>query len=225
MPVRPEPFIKNSIYHVFNKTIDHRNIFNDKSYSDYFLGGLSYYRSNETQLSFSGLKKLEKNILYSLLKKNHDKKNFRVEVLAYTLMPTHFHLLIKQIKDDGISRYLSDSVNSLTRFFNLKNERKGPIFLPYFKSVRVTTEELLKHISRYIHLNPFSCNLVKNLIELRKYELSSYKSYIGKIRDPLTNNNDVMSLFNFNKARYKKFVEDQADYQKSLEVIKYAEKW
>ena len=225
MPERLEPFVNNFIYHVFNKTIDQRNIFPDEKNSDYFLKALNYYRSIKTPISLSGLKKLDKTALETILRKNRERQYFRVEILAYCIMPTHYHLLLKQKLDNGISRYISDTENSLTKYFNIKNERIGPIFVPYFKSVRILTEEQLKHVCRYIHLNPFSSGLIKELSDLKRYPLSSYKSYIMRSKNSLINAEEIMSLFNYNKERYRKFVEDRADYQKCLEVIKYAKKW
>ncbi|MBI2641202.1 transposase [Candidatus Roizmanbacteria bacterium] len=155
-----------------------------------------------------------------LLKKIAQIKYFRVEILAYCLMPTHFHFLIKQKKHNGISKFMADIVNSFTRYFNLRNERKGPLFLPRFKSVLVATDNQLMHVSRYIHLNPYSSGLIKNINSLNDYQWSSFGEYLLH-EQKLCNTKLVLSLFRGKENSYKKFIEDNADYQRSLEKLKY----
>lgn len=225
MQPRLEPFTNDSIYHVFNKTIDKRRIFETDKLCELFLKLITYYRSSEAKISFSLLERLEPEILENLLKKVKLKNFFKIEILAYCLMPTHYHLLLRQKIENGVPRFISDVLNSFTRNFNVKNERAGPIFLPKFKSVMVKSDEQLMHVSRYIHLNPFSGNLVPNLQKLESYRWSSYSSYLAKKKNSLINTKEVMHLFNFDSIRYRRFVESSADYQRTLERIKYAEKW
>lgn len=225
MQPRLEPFINDSIYHVFNKTIDKRRIFETDKLCNLFLELITYYRSNKAQISFSLLERLESNVLEDLLRKVKLIKYFKVEILAYCFMPTHYHLLLKQKIENGVPRFISDVLNSFTRNFNVKNERAGPIFLPKFKSVAIKTNEQLMHVSRYIHLNPFSGNLVSNLQKLTSYRWSSYSIYLANMQNSLINTKEVMRLFNFDSDRYRRFVESNADYQRTLEKLKYIEKW
>ena len=77
-----------------------------------------------------------------------------VTFVSYVLMPNHFHLLVQQLTDDGISRLMKLLSDSYTRYFNTKNERVGPLLQGQFKAVRVESDEQLLHLSPYIHLNP-----------------------------------------------------------------------
>lgn len=225
MPSRLEPFINNGIYHIFNKTIDSRILFKDIFYCSQFLNIVQYYRSNETKFSYSQLLRLDPLIVRSYLKKINAIKTFRVVILAYCLMPTHFHFLIKQTKDKGISRYMADIINSFTRYFNIRIERKGPVFLSDFKSVQINNEAQFMHVSRYIHLNPYNGGIVKNYEELQNYPWSSLKDYIHGINGKIISPKDLMLLFNNNRKRYKRFILSNAQHQRTLEVIKYSEKW
>ena len=83
-------------------------------------------------------------------------------------MPNHFHLLLKQTIDNGISHFLSKFTNSYTKYFNTKYNRVGPVFQGVFKSVHIESDEQLMHLSRYIHLNP----VVSAVVE--KQNLLSY---------------------------------------------------
>ena len=225
MSVRLEPFINNRIYHIFNKTIDHREIFTDTVNCKKFLSIITYYRSNKAKISFSKLPSLDRIYVSTYEKEIQLHKYFRIEILAYCLMPTHFHLLIKQVTDKGISRYIADILNSFTKYFNIKYERIGPIFLPNFKAVKINNESQFMHAGRYVHLNPYSSGLCKSYKELENYQWSSLKAYICDSKEDFVYQKDLMDLFNKNKDRYKRFVLSNAEHQKTLETVKYAKNW
>lgn len=221
MPKRDEIFINGYIYHIFNKTIDSRNLFISDEYCYQFLNILKYYRSSSSYLSYSEFRLLDEDIKAQIVKKIYFKKNYRIRILSYCLMPTHFHFLVKQVADQGIKKCFSNTINSFTRVFNLKNERMGPLFITQFKAVLIRTEEQLKHTSRYIHLNPFSAGIVNCYKDLEKYKWSSLRSIVNNTPDAITDYLDILSLFNNGNYRYKKFIENNADYQRSLEKLKY----
>lgn len=226
MPVRFEPFINNSLYHIFTRSIDSKVIFAQELYLKLFLEIMRYYRSSKTKISFSYLPRLKKEELAIVLKEIYYHKYFRVEILAYCLMPTHFHLLVKQKKERGISRFISDVLNSFTRYYNIKNKRKGPLFLPRFKSSSIGSDDILLHVSRYIHLNPYSSGTIKSIGNLIEYPWSSFPTYSrGERVDDLITSQEILSLFDSDKRKYRKFVFDNANYQRTLEAVKYAEKW
>ena len=104
-----------------------------------------------------------------------------VDIGAYCLMPNHFHILLQQLQDNGISTFVRKLLNSYTRYFNTKNERIGPLFQGQFKAVRVESDEQLLHLTRYIHLNPLVGYVVK---DLRNFEWSSYLDYIKNKLSP-----------------------------------------
>ena len=120
---------------------------------------------------------------------------------------------------------MTDLGNSFTRYYNIRNDREGPLFIPRFKSVLIKNEEQLKHVCRYIHLNPYSGEIISELAELENYRWSSYREYLSKNQESLSNPQIIMKLFGNDRLRFKKFNSDQADYQRSLEYVKYAEKW
>ncbi|MDA1338420.1 MAG: transposase [bacterium] len=147
-------------------------------------------------------------------------KYFRVEILAYYLMPNHYHLVLQQKVDNGTSNFISKLVNSFTRNFNLKTERKGQIFLKDFKAVSIKTDEQLLHTVRYVHLNGFSSRLDKTFGEMIN-KRSSHAAYLGLGNDQLVNTSKVLTYFNNDLESYKNFILDRADYQRSLEELKY----
>ena len=131
-------------------------------------------------------------------------------------MPNHFHLLIKQLKDGGTSEFISKLINSYTKFYNIKFNRVGPLFQGQFKAVLIKSDEQLIYVSRYIHLNPISSFLVK---DLNKYEWSSYKEYIEGIKG-FCQKEEILGFFKDTKS-YQKFVLNQIEYAQTLEKIKH----
>jgi putative transposase len=140
-------------------------------------------------------------------------------------MPNHFHLLLKQKQEEGIVRFMANSINSVTRFYNILSERKGPVFFTQFRSRRIITREQFMHVSRYIHLNPYSSGIVKTYEELMQYPLSSLRYYIQPDNQSICNTKLVLDEFSNNTQSYKDFVIDNAEYQKTLDHIKHIDKW
>lgn len=221
MARRKYPLITDHFYHVFNKSIDGRPIFTNKRECSITLQMVKYYQvADERKVSFSKFRLWAqelRNNFYQVVYKN---KSFLTEIVAFCLMPNHYHFLLKQIKDDGISKFLSDFQNSFTRFYNIKHERKGHLFTGPFKAVLIENESQLIHVSRYIHLNPLTSYLLKEPDDLNDYLWSSYPEYVGLKESKISNPEYVLSQFK-NSSDYNKFVLDQVDYQRDLEQLKH----
>ena len=131
-------------------------------------------------------------------------------------MPTHFHLVLKQLQNNGISNYLRKILESYSTYFNTIHKRKGPLWEGKFKNVLIKTDEQLLHLTRYIHLNPTTAGIAK---KPEKWKFSSYKEYLSKI-----NNSSVIcdydGILEIKPKLYSKFVNDQILYQKELAKIK-----
>jgi len=153
------------------------------------------------------------------------KKYFLIDIYSFNIMPNHFHLLIKQNKDDGISHFMSYLVNSFTRFYNIKFDHGGSLFFKPFRAVHIQTEEQCKHVTRYIHLNRYSAGLIKEIEYIFSRSDSSLSHYMNIKKDKLIEKDFVLNLFGNDPLRYKKFMLDNADYQRSLERLKYVGKW
>ena len=147
------------------------------------------------------------------------KKKFPFYLYCYSLMPNHYHFLLKQIQDKGVSIFMRNFQNSYARYFNTKYKRAGGLFQSMFKAVRIETDEQLIHVSRYIHLNPSSAYLVK-IKELETYPWSSFPEYIHSQTHGFTNPKFILNYFK-TKDDYKKFVFNQAEYQRELQKIKH----
>lgn len=220
MPGRKTPLITDLVYHVINRGIWSLPIFNNRRDYLRIINAMFYYQNVDVPLSYSKFLSLSLNdrlLRLKLLKKN---ERFLVEIIAYCLMPNHFHLLLKQVEENGISSFVGKLINSYTRYFNTKNEKVGPILQGRFKAVRVESDEQLLHLSRYIHLNPYSSHILNKPADLLGYSFSSFPEYLGKVEPTLCSKELVLNNFK-DREEYEKFVFDQADHQRNLEKIKH----
>jgi putative transposase len=188
---RKEKFSSGEIFHVFNKSIANFGIFKDLENGWRFIEVLDYYNNRLIDKSFSDVK-----------------------FISYCIMPDHYHLLLKILYNNSFSKYLSDVENSFSRFFNIHFYRKGPLWQSNFKAVRIKSAEQLLHVSRYIHLNPTTANLVDKPEDWR---LSSYNDFI---KEGQFLKESIKEISISEPSSYKRFVEDNKDYQKKLKIIK-----
>ena len=212
------PLVTDEIYHVFNRGINRQPTFTDKREYQRAIDTLMFYRHTKPPLSLSKFLRLENDRQSDVLKLFNKSENL-VKILCYCLMPNHFHLLLKQGRDNGISKFLSNMQNSYTRYFNTKHDRDGSLFLDQFKAIRIETDEQLVHVSRYIHLNPYTAYLMKSHKELEDYHWSSFHKYTEE-SGVAVDTSIILGFFRDRKT-YKKFVYDQADYQRNLKKIEH----
>lgn len=210
MAYRKVILANNEIYHVLNRGVEERTTFEDKRDYRRFIDSFVYYQKSNPPARFSFQKRV---------KKEKSKKDNLVEILCYCLMPNHFHFLLRQIKEGGISLFISRLTNSYTRYFNIRHQRSGHLFQGPFRVVRIASEEQLLHVSRYIHLNPLVGFLVK---DLRNYPYSSYLEYLGLNQGPSVCFSEIILSQFSSSAEYEKFVLDQKDYAINLKKIEKA---
>jgi len=217
MPDRRVPLVNEEFYHVYNRGVAKQPTFlNHYDYKQALLA-LSYYKFVNTPIRLSRLKELPREQRDHILEKLQITQK-HIEIVSFVFMPNHFHFLVKQTAENGISLFLSKFTNSYTRYLNTKTNRVGPIFQGIFKSVHVETDEQLIHLSRYIHLNPVVSFFIKET-ELISYPWSSFPDYI-KRESSLVYMKPVFEHFS-SSDDYKSFVLDKVDYAKRLEEIKH----
>ena len=126
-----------------------------------------------------------------------------VDVVAYCLMPTRYHLLV-YLKIDGLSKQIMQPFGvSYAKAINRQHGRVGPLFQGSFQAVWVDKDEYLLHLSRYIHVNPVTADLVARPEE---WVFSSYRDYIGLREGTLSVPDVVLSQFS-SRQDYRAFVE------------------
>ena len=223
MSKRPDSFIvlhvatlpkqlKNGFfYHVYNRGVEKRKIFLDNSYYQRFLTTLNHYQFEQ---------KIRLSIFLTSPKEERERLNPAeqirsklVQVLCLCLMPNHFHLVLKQLVEGGISKFMNDISNSYARYFNTRTRRVGPLFQGRFKAKLIDSQESFLQVTRYIHLNPLELHPVGVKAErarfLRNYPYSSYQVFLNqaKIFGP-SQNREIQPLINSAQS-YREFVESK----------------
>lgn len=211
-------FRQEHVYHLFNRGVERRPIFLSSGDRERFVSLLEYYRFNGISKSFShylALSLADRATFRQML----DQKPLAVDILAYCLMPNHFHLLVRQNTENGIHDYLSNISNGYAKYFNTKRQRVGPLYQGPFKAVFVETDEQLIHVSRYIHINPVVSGII-SLQDLDVYPWSSFPDYLGNVETSFVVKPPVLGHFK-SSGSYRAFVYDQVGYAKELEPIKH----
>ena len=174
MPRRLITFDSGESYHVYNRGNDKQSIFKEIENYRFFLKQLVKYLPKNT-----------------------------IQVLAYTLMPNHYHLLLRMMKSFDVSKAMKDFSISYVKAMNNRYGKVGHLFQGEFKAKHVDSAEYLLHLSRYIHMNPVFANLVP---KPDQWEFSSYSDYLGSTKIGITNTNFILSHFE-DVGDYRAFVE------------------
>jgi putative transposase len=215
MPIRKTPLVTGEYYHIFNRGINRQKTFTTERDYARATETLLFYQPTITKLKYSQFLAKSKNERRDILA-SQAKSPRLITIIAYCLMPNHFHLLLKQEEDGGISQYLANFQNSYTKYFDAKHKRSGALFDRQFKAVLVESENQLLHLTRYIHLNPYSSAVVER-DEITSYRYSSLPEYLtGNYY--LTKPNIALDI---DRNRYESFILDHADYQQQLERLKH----
>jgi putative transposase len=203
----------DEVYHIYNRGVEKRNIFGSDrdrfrfihdlyEFNDRMPAANSYY----CQPSEVGLRK-------------DRKRELLVEILAFCLMPNHFHLMLKQVSDDGITEFMRKLGTGYVNYFNIKNKRVGPLFQGKYKAALIQKESYYIILPHYIHLNPLKIimpnwkegsikDLKKAINFLENYRWSSFQDYIGKKNFPSIIDRSFVSEFYGGAKEYKKNIKN-----------------
>lgn len=147
-------------------------------------------------------------------------KSRMVDIFSYCLMPNHYHLLIKEIRESGLRKLIGNLQNSYAKYFNTKKKRNGSLFQEMFKIVMVENDEQFIHVSRYIHLNPLTSYIISKQEDLENYTWSSFPIYLGIKNSCFLDTNFLLNYYS-NKEKLKSFTLDQVDYQRKIHDLEY----
>jgi putative transposase len=148
--MREEGLITGEVYHVFNRGVDKRRLFFDDSDYTRFLESM-YLFSDQTY--FHSPDPIERVVRLASSEVDVGFRDELVEILAYCLIPNHYHLLIRQLVDDGISTFIHKVQMGYTRVFNGKHRRSGTLYEGTFKAIRVDRDPYFIYLPVYTHLN------------------------------------------------------------------------
>ncbi|WPE17544.1 transposase [Candidatus Thioglobus autotrophicus] len=147
MSIRNIEFVNGEYYHVFNRGVDKRSIFSNKSQQAFFFNRLQLLNTTDNTKYFNNQRNKHKD------KDINGIGEQLVSIVAYSLLPNHYHLLLKQEVDNGISQFMQRLGTSYTMFFNQEEKRSGGLFQGKFKATHLSGEYALPTVSAYVNLN------------------------------------------------------------------------
>jgi putative transposase len=202
-------FADNEIYHVYNRGVEKRSIFQDDTDKFRFIHDLFEFNDQNSTLNlwyrfnkFNNSNEVEPHYI------ERQPRERLVDILAFCLMPNHYHLLLQQRVPNGIVQFMQKLGTGYTIYFNKKYNRVGSLFQGRFKATHVNKDAHFIHLPFYIHLNPLDLiipdwrereikNYKKAMQFLEAYRWSSFLDYIGKKNFPsVTQREFLLHFFN-----------------------------
>ena len=220
--MRKEKFIPNEYYHIYNRTIMNVPVFKDGQNAKRIKQSMLFANSTISSKIFQFLRDNEKQSEIKFIEAMNmlTKGEKLVDILCYAIMPDHYHMLIKERVDGGIINFVRKCDISITKYINMRNKRRGPIFESLFRSKHIDSNEYLTHLSTYIHLNPLDIisgkewrnhkleNWSKIKKEIINYPWSSLKFFLEDKTDPIVSGEKAILEQFKNKKDYELFLRE-----------------
>jgi len=184
------PFRLGQYYHLYNRGAHRQPIFLE---TDNYLFVLSKIKGYITELSLT--------------------------IIAYCLMPNHYHLFVRQDGEERAGKLAQLVFNSYVKAYNKRYHHSGTLFEGPYNARIIDNESYLLHLCRYIHANPVKDGLVEKLEE---WPYSNYLEWIGRRAGTLVNNEFIFDYFQ-TPGEYEAFVQDYLLYRQLPEGLVYLE--
>ncbi|MDQ5971820.1 MAG: Tnp protein [Patescibacteria group bacterium] len=212
MSIRKVNFVHGEYYHIYNRGNSKQKIFHDTEDYLRFIS-LLYVANTTDKFNLYDVYRFTKFNIYDL-----EKNNTIVSIGAYCIMPNHFHILITEHKEGGVSKFMQKLTTAYSMYYNKKYKRTGGLFEGKFKSEHAKNDRYLKYLFSYIHLNPVKLidkdwkekgikNKQETLEYLNNYKYSSYIDYLEIERDQ-------KKILNINS--FPKYFKTKDDFTKDI---------
>ena len=230
MVITRKSIIGEEIFHILNRGVDKRNIFLEDG--DYFRFIHNLFEFNDAN-SISNSGHFFNQTQSIDLRNRYDKKprEFIIEILAFCLMPNHFHLLVKQKKEGGITKFMRRLSIGYANYFNQKYKRSGTLFEGRYKSILINQDRHFNYLPYYIHLNPLDLvmpewrsgkiqNYQKAIQFLKNYRWSSHLDYLGNKNFPSVTQRELLLEMSGGSNNYSKGIENWLSELNLVEIKK-----
>lgn len=218
----------DEFYHLYNRGTEKRNIFSIEADRERFIA-LLYLCNTIEPVHIDDIKKSRGSTSLELLLES-ERAETLVDICTYCLMPNHFHLLVREKEDGGISRFMQKLLTGYTMYFNKRHDRSGALFQGKYKVTHADEDRYLKYLVSYIHLNPVKLidplwkeNGIRDRKSaekyLREYRYSSYPDYleIPRIESKIINRTALPEYF-CDTRDFENDITDWLEYQKDTEL-------
>lgn len=210
-------------YHIFNRGMNKQNIFLSKYDYIRFLLTLMFLQSSVVITNIKRM--IDYYVQHSVLHIEETERqkiirNRYIEIVSFCLMPNHFHIIVKEVDEGGISRYMQRVLNSYTKYFNKKYDKSGHLFQGPYKAVHIKDDRQLLYLSTYIHKNPTELSVWKN--KEIDYPWSSFQDYRNNRWIGLIETGIISEQFK-NSEDYVNFVRTSTAKEIKQELVVYNE--
>jgi REP element-mobilizing transposase RayT len=218
--MRKTEFVDGEYYHIYNRGVDKRDIFiDDKDYKRFLLS-MNLLNNEKAVGSIRDRLKLLKERERIVANRASNPVGTGVEslfavkplvtIVAYCLNPTHYHFILKQNTENGITEFMKKIGSGYTSYFNKKHKRSGSLFQGRFKSVHIDSNEYLLYLTTYVNKN----NYIHGY-DNENWIYSSELDYIGKRNGNLCDREIILGQFNNDCKKYEEFMKENVLYLKN----------
>lgn len=230
--MRKNPFIPGEYYHIYGRILFNAPEFKNEKNAERLMQAFLLANSEKSSEAFQYLRNnKDENGSFKKSVEIAKKGEKFVDIICYVIMPDHYHLLLRERTKNGISRFIHKCNISVSKYINIKNNRRGPLFENRFNAKHVGSNDYLLHLSLYIHLNPLDFladrewrkNRLKNWPLAKKklfaYKWSSIKSFLqNNYTDPILSGTDIIKEQFNSRLNYEDFL-DEWPAKESSEII------
>lgn len=230
--MRKVKFVRGEYYHIYSRTILNVPEFKNYQNADKLFKTFLLANSMNSGRAFDYLRNDRSPKLEKAIEIARDGKRL-VDILCYVIMPDHYHLLIKELKDSGITNFIRKCNISIAKYINIKNNRRGTLFESRFQSKHIDSNEYLLHLSVYIHLNPLDFisgrdwreNKLKDWPSIKnkliQYPWSSLRSFLDEGNEnPIISGEEIILSQFSNRNEYELFLREWAEEGFEVDKIK-----
>jgi REP element-mobilizing transposase RayT len=178
MSIRRQPFVVGNIYHIYNRGVDKRDIFSDKNDLYRFVESIKEFNRIEKINSLANLRKSKLSLTKTPQIGAKPLSGELVEFVGYCINPNHFHFILREISDNGITKFMHKLQGGYTSYFNIKNSRSGSLFQGTFKSQVIVNQNYFNKLIGYVNKNYLIHNISlnkKDLVFSGDYEYENNK--------------------------------------------------
>ena len=204
--MRKVNFSNGEYYHIYNRGVDKRDVFCDEEDYLRFLESIREFNNIEVTISLYIREKMRQKGLYpnSVGAKHLQNLTYLVEFICYCLNPNHFHFIIKQLTNGGISEFMKRLGGGYTNYFNQKYDRSGSLFQGTFKAIHIDSNEYLLWLSGYVNGNAE----IHKISNDKNNKWCSYQNYLSLKNKTFCNKEIILSQF-----------KDMGEYEKYVDVV------
>jgi len=192
--------IPGGFYHVYGRGAARRLIFVHDEDRQYFIELLRRYLGPEE--------------MYDINNNPYPSYRGEVQLMAFCLMGTHFHMLLYQAESGRIAEFMKSLISSYTRYYNRKHASYGALLESRYRAVLIQNENYLVHLTRYIHFNPD---------DYESYEWSSLRYYLGEPDPDWLSAAELIEIANLSPSYYHALMQDYEDFAATLSMLNLAD--